>query len=202
MELKKRIWLNTLASQLSIKNRTFGHLIKKKSDLKIEKKLNFKKPSRRKNKKTVSNLKPGSVLILLSQKLLGKKVILINTTESGLLVVTGPFSLNGISLLIELNDFFCEKYYNKYKCIFNTTINNELIEQIKIIEENILKNANLKKKTPQYKIYEQLKNGNFKIITDIHKMSNNLFMLKISGIWENDTEYGLTYKFIKLSNPN
>ena len=98
MELKKRIWLNTLASQLSIKNRTFGHLIKKKSDLKIEKKLNFKKPSRRKNKKTVSNLKPGSVLILLSQKLLGKKVILINTTESGLLVVTGPFSLNGISL--------------------------------------------------------------------------------------------------------
>ena len=65
-----------------------------------------------------------------------------------------------------------------------------------------MKNANLKKKIPQYKIYEQLKNGNFKIITDINKMSNNLFMLKISGIWENDTEYGLTYKFIKLSNPN
>jgi len=115
---------------------------------------------------------------------------------------TSHFSLNGISLLIELNDFFCEKYYNKYKCVFNTTMHNELIEKIKIIEENILKNANLKKKIPQYKIYEQLKNGSFKIITDIHKMTNNLFMLKISGIWENDTEYGLTYKFIKLSNPN
>lgn len=98
MLTKKRNWLNTIASQLSIKNRTFGHLIKKKSGLKIENKLNFKKPSTKKIKKTISNLKPGSVLILLSQKLLGKKVILINTTESGLLVVTGPFSLNGISL--------------------------------------------------------------------------------------------------------
>jgi ribosomal protein L14E/L6E/L27E len=98
MEIKKRTWINAMASQLSFKNRTFGHLIKKKSGLKIENKLNFEKSSRKKNKKTFSNLKPGSVLILLSQKLLGKKVILINTTESGLLVVTGPFSLNGISL--------------------------------------------------------------------------------------------------------
>lgn len=132
MELKKRIWLNTLASQLSIKNRTFGHLIKKKSDLKIEKKLNFKKPLRRKNKKTVSNLKPGSVLILLSQKLLGKKVILINTTESGLLVVTGPFSLNGISLrrvnkkyTIQSGANLSEENFNSPTLILNSRLFND-----------------------------------------------------------------------------
>jgi len=113
---------------------------------------------------------------------------------------TPHFSLNGISLLIQLSDVFCEKYYNKYKCIFNTTTHREIIEKIKVIEENILKNANLKTKIPQYKIYEQLKNGNIKIQADDNKMTNNLFMLKISGIWENDNEYGLTYKFIKLSS--
>jgi hypothetical protein len=112
---------------------------------------------------------------------------------------TPNFSLNGISLLIHLNDVYCEKYYNKYKCIFNTTTHREIIEKIKVIEENILRNANLKGKMPQYKIYEQLKNGNIKIISDISKIPNNLFMLKISGIWENETQYGLTYKFIKLS---
>ena len=110
MELKKKIWLNNIAMQLSIKNRTFGHLIKYKIGSKNKSRSNYKKNLMKKNKdrkllnkfsqnkEMTSDLKPGSVLILLSQKLLGKKAILINTTESGLLVVTGPFSINGISL--------------------------------------------------------------------------------------------------------
>ena len=109
MELKKKIWLNNIATQLSIKNRTFGHLIKYKIGSKNKSRSNYKKNLMKKNKdrkllnkfsqnkEMTSDLKPGSVLILLSQKLLGKKAILINTTESGLLLVTGPFSINGIS---------------------------------------------------------------------------------------------------------
>ena len=110
MELKKRTWLNNIATQFSIKNKSFGRLIKYKTgiDNKIKpysKKNLMRKHKERKlqnrsspKKKISPDLKPGTVLILLSQKLLGKKVILINTTESGLLVVTGPFSINGISL--------------------------------------------------------------------------------------------------------
>ena len=77
-----------------------------------------------------------------------------------------------------------------------------MIENIKFIEESILKNCNILNKTPQYKIYEQVKNGHIKIFTDIDKdkTNTNLFLLKISGIWINDTQYGITYKFCNVKS--
>ena len=48
------------------------------------------------------------------------------------------------------------------------------------------------------KIYEQLKNGNIKIFNDIGIKSSCSFILKISGIWETFSNYGLTYKFVKV----
>ena len=41
------------------------------------------------------------------------------------------FTLNGIYLLITLNDISCDKYYTKYKCNFNDTITNMLTENLK-----------------------------------------------------------------------
>ena len=115
---------------------------------------------------------------------------------------TATFSLNGITLNILLNqDIIFEKYYNKYKCFFNIQTHKKLIEQIQHIESNLLKKSNIKNKIPQYKIYEQLKNGNIKIFSEILEKSNNdnMFMLKISGIWETDYQYGITYKFSKIN---
>jgi len=108
--------------------------------------------------------------------------------------------LNGIYLLVTLNDITCEKYYAKYKCIFNIALNKDIIDNIKIIEEDIIKKYKGTNKLPQYKIYEQLKNGNFKLFTDIDNKPICSFILKISGIWETQYNYGLTYKFIKINN--
>lgn len=110
---------------------------------------------------------------------------------------TSKFVLNGIYLLILLNDIICEKYYNKYKCCFNVNAHIEVIDSLKIIEENILKKVDIKNKTPQLKIYEQLKSGNIKLFNDINVKTKCVFTLKISGIWETQTSFGLTYKFIK-----
>ena len=111
------------------------------------------------------------------------------------------FILNGINLFIQLNDVTFDKYYNKYKCNFNTETHKEFIEQCKFIEENILKKSNIRNKMPQYKIYDQIKNGNIKLFLDNDEnIVNNLFMLKISGIWETETHYGLTYKFQKANH--
>ena len=77
----------------------------------------------------------------------------------------------------------------------------ELIESIKSIEENILKIVNIKNKIPQFKVSSQLKNGNIKFfLENVDKISNNLFILKISGIWETATQYGVTYKFLKINH--
>lgn len=116
---------------------------------------------------------------------------------------TPHFTLNGIYLYIHLNDIQIEKYFNKYKCSFNVQSHRELIENIKITEDSILKKANIKNKVPLYKIYEQLKNGNIKIFnsTENSKITQNSFILKISGIWETDLHYGLTFKFSKINQP-
>lgn len=107
------------------------------------------------------------------------------------------FVLNGIYIFINITNSAIEKYYNKYKCSFDVEKHKEVIENIYKIEESILKKTNITNKMPQFKIYEQLKNGNIKIFIDnIEKI--NGFALKIAGLWETDTQYGLTYKFVTL----
>lgn len=119
-----------------------------------------------------------------------------------ILYSTPSFVLNGIYLLVRLNDVVVERYYNKYKCTFNINVHRELIENIKTIETNLLKKINIKNKSPQNKIFEQLKNGNIKIFSDIGiKPYTNTFLLKISGIWETETQYGVTFKFSKINHP-
>jgi hypothetical protein len=111
---------------------------------------------------------------------------------------TPLFVLNGIYLLIYINHISIDKYYNKFKCTFDVNQYRDIIEKLYIIEDGILKKCNIRGKLPQYKIYEQLKNGNIKIFSDSIEKINNNFLLKIAGIWETENEYGLTYKFMNI----
>ena len=128
--------------------------------------------------------------------------------------------MTGIYLLLPFKDVYIEKYYNKFKCSFNIYQHKQLVEKIREIENTLLKkfytihnnedscesNSNSKSnrydafdKEPQYKIQDQLKNGTIKIFSDDYpSIKSNMFILKISGIWETDTQYGLTYKFSKV----
>lgn len=106
-------------------------------------------------------------------------------------------TLNGIYILIKLNNVTSEKYYNKYKCNFDVLNHSDIIDNLKNIEKTILNKINILDKTPQFKIYEQVKNGNIKIFCDIGNKPSCSFILKISGIWETLTNYGVTYKFVK-----
>ncbi len=115
-----------------------------------------------------------------------------------ILYSTKNIILNGIYLQINLTDLICEKYYNKYRCEFNTTNHKDMIDGIKIIEENILKKYKTNK-IASHKIYEQIKSGYIKLFSDIGNKTNCSFILKISGIWETQTNYGLTYKFVKIN---
>lgn len=115
-----------------------------------------------------------------------------------ILYSTHNMILNGIYLLITLNEITCEKYYNKYKCNFNISKHKDLIDHLKEIEEEILKKYKTDK-IPSHKIYEQMKYGFIKLFNDVGNRTNYSFVLKISGIWETSTNYGLTYKFCNIT---
>jgi ribosomal protein L9 len=106
--------------------------------------------------------------------------------------------LNGIYIAVNITYTNIEKYYNKFKCTFDINQYKEIIDGLRSIEERLLKKVNIYGKIGQHKIYEQLKNGNIKVFSESFDKINNTFLLKIAGIWETETEYGLTYKFINI----
>jgi len=115
-----------------------------------------------------------------------------------ILYSTPLFILNGIYINININHTSVDKYYNKFKCTFDINYHKDILDKIRTIEEGLLKKININGKIPQYKIYEQLRNGNIKVFSESYDKINTNFLLKIAGIWETDTDYGLTYKFINI----
>ena len=129
-----------------------------------------------------------------------KNNIILNGCFIRILYSSEQLILNGVYLYLYFQNISIEKYFNKYKCIFDLPTHSNLIDKIKQIEHNILTKINIKNKTPSYKINDLLKNGNIKIFSENIDKINNGFLLKISGIWEDDFFYGVTYKFIQVTH--
>lgn len=122
----------------------------------------------------------------------------INNSVFRRIIYSNDFvSLNNIRLIFELNNISVKKFYNKYRCFINNS-NDKHIQDIRLIENSILMLLDIKKK-PIFSITQQIKEGNIKIFseTEIEGKHNFLnLVLKISGIWESEYEYGLTFKFL------
>ena len=107
--------------------------------------------------------------------------------------------MNGIYLLVDLKHINKESYFKKIKITYDTSLNKNILNRIYEIENQLLQKYNSNKKIQRKIIYDTLNNGVIKLFpndeTDVIS-NNNSFILKISGIWENETEYGLTYKLL------
>lgn len=132
-----------------------------------------------------------------------KNTIMDNSNFIRIIYSNSLFMLNGVYIKFNLNVLFTEKTFNKIKCVFDKQCNINQIQAISRIEKELLSKINTNKK-PIYRISEQITNGFIKIFIDNNKLfnNNNEFILKISGIWENENDYGITYKFIEEGDEN
>jgi len=140
------------------------------------------------------NINPKNVL--LCEKVIN--TIIQNSYFYRINYSTEDYSTNGIFVYLELKNVKPKIFYNKIKYDFSIKENKPNLQKIVDLEKNILSCFEYLNKNKKYSIREQIDQGNFKIFND--KILKNNFILKMSGIWENETEYGLTYKFIGISH--
>jgi len=120
-----------------------------------------------------------------------KNTVMDNSQFIRLVYSDNSLMLNGIYLQFTLSVIAVEKSFNKFKCTFNKAASQAVIMALSAIEHDLLMKANAPPgKTAVHRVSEQLSNGFLKVF----KGTSDQFVIKIYGIWENDTEYGLTYK--------
>lgn len=116
-----------------------------------------------------------------------------------LVYATPAFATNGMHLSFSISPCYVEKCYSKYKIAFDRQVFKDVVERLKYIEEDVIKQSGIENKVPCYKIAEQLKHGYLKLSAEdgVSFLLNKEMevILKISGIWETDEHYGVTYKF-------
>ena len=114
---------------------------------------------------------------------------------------TADLSLNGIYILMPLKIAASEQYYNKARLSYGVTENTEIVQKICSIESTLLEAVKPSPNAlPIPKLREQLLSGNIRIFaTGSQPLTDSHIVLKISGIWETDAHYGVTFKFLEVT---
>ena len=86
--------------------------------------------------KTRSTITPGTVLILLGGRFRGKRVVCLKTLSSGLILVSGPYSVNGVPL---------KRVNQKYVIATSTTVSLDGVDVSNIDDDFFAREARPKK---------------------------------------------------------
>lgn len=131
-----------------------------------------------------------------------KNSIIENGLFIRMLYSTEIMVLNGIYINMPFKSLYKTNDGNKVKLHANVQDNIDSIEFIKNIERLILEKHAMHQyplhKKKNLKLSEQMSTGYIKYIID--NTISNSYILKISGIWESTSEYGLTFKFIEINH--
>jgi hypothetical protein len=115
-------------------------------------------------------------------------------------------SLVGLMIPMYFSAITVLKSFNKSVIMYDLHSHRDMISKICQLEFSILERYNrfLKMyqkhdKCPVYNLTTQLRSCNVKLFDDVDKNLDECnIVLKISGIWENEKEIGITFKFILL----
>lgn len=115
-----------------------------------------------------------------------------------ILYSTPNIIFNGINILLQINIDGIDKQYNKNIIFYSIEKNIDTINNIKNIEKTILEKYS-SNKSPAYNLASQVNTGVLKLFSDSTDKKKNIdVILKISGLWEDNSSYGITYKFLSV----
>lgn len=125
--------------------------------------------------------------------------------------------MNSVYIILPLQFTTQERNFNKTKLIYEPfqSKNIAFIHEIYNIEKSILECYHIDGKNPVYRISENMYHGNIQFNTEEGIIGSAAaapetgtlvsgggaaapqakYFIKLSGIWENSAEYGITYKF-------
>ena len=113
-------------------------------------------------------LQPGQIVILLSGRFRGKRVVYLKKLQSGLLLVTGPYKLNGVPLK-RVNQAYVLPTCTKVELAdVAKDVNDELFKRVDVKRENekdFFEDPAVKKG----RITDERKNAQIKVDTEVKK---------------------------------
>lgn len=123
-------------------------------------------------------------------------------------------SMNGIYIDFSIKNVMTNRIQSKNIIQLDIINNKDIIQKLCDIEKQLLayyvqyftsvsdvndKRVNIQNKTITYTLKNQFQNGSIKYYKEYEYSKSGLFYIKISGIWENQSEIGITFKIIEYT---
>jgi large subunit ribosomal protein L6e len=123
------------------------------------------------------DIQPGQVLILLSGRFRGRRVVFVKSLESGLLLVTGPYKFNGVPL---------KRVNQAYVIATKTRVNLSKIPGLELINDTFFARVNVNRgnnffeepKTKRERVSESRRNAQNTVDTEVAKAVRTVPQLK------------------------
>ena len=125
-----------------------------------------------------AELVPGQVVILLSGRFRGRRVVFLKKLESGLLLVTGPYKYNGVPLK-RVNAAYVLPTYTKLKVNekVGESIKDDFFKRVKIDVKDE-KDFFVEDKVKKERVTEERKKAQNEVDTEVKKAVDEVPMMK------------------------
>ena len=144
------------------------------------------------------------MIFVLNLNNFNKNSILVGEKEKNLInhynyfyklnYITDNYTLYGLNIDLNIKIVKQSDFYNYVKIYFDVNQNYNIIILLKEIEQFILNKIN---KNNTDILFNDIKKGFIKLQKNENSKIKNI-VLRIIGVWEDDTHCGLSYKFLYL----
>ena len=129
-----------------------------------------------------------------------KNTVMPNSIFSRVLYSEPAATFAGLHLILNIEGLNEEKYYQKSRLIFDPVKYGQMVHTVTRIENLILDSVESRKRRVN-KLGPQFQQGILKSTLQANIFPvRSQYVLKISGVWETENDYGLTYKIIEVNH--